>query len=126
MGRVDLALSRSFLSAAENRRVINLWGPGAHPVADLHYHGTHVGSTVASNGWISAGVTSGVTRDERGGAIRRRPAPLSAFPPAKRAAHLPSRSRRMVLGIAHQVVRTALVPCAADSLCRSASFFKKR
>jgi subtilisin family serine protease len=61
VGRVDLALSRSFLSTAENQRVINAWGPGAHLVSDLHYHGTHVGSTVASNGWISAGVTSNVT-----------------------------------------------------------------
>ena len=61
VGRVDLALSRSFLSTAENQRVITAWGPGAHTVADLHYHGTHVGSTVASNGWISAGVTSNVT-----------------------------------------------------------------
>ena len=60
VGRVDLNLSRSFLSAAQNQLVQNTW-PGAHPVADLHYHGTHVGSTVASNGWISAGVTSNVT-----------------------------------------------------------------
>ena len=56
-GRVDLALSRSFLSAAENARV----PAGAHLVADLHYHGTHVGATVASNAWIAAGVTSQVT-----------------------------------------------------------------
>jgi subtilisin family serine protease len=59
-GRVDLALSRSFLSAAENARVQAAF-PGAHPIADLHYHGTHVGSTVVSNGYISAGVSSGVT-----------------------------------------------------------------
>jgi subtilisin family serine protease len=39
-GRVDLTLS------------------GAHPVADLNYHGTHVGSTVVSNGLAAAGVTS--------------------------------------------------------------------
>lgn len=56
-GRVDLSLSRSFLSAAENARV----PAGAHPVADLHYHGTHVGATVVSNGWIGAGVSSQVT-----------------------------------------------------------------
>jgi subtilisin family serine protease len=59
-GRVDLNLSRSFLSQAENDRVQATW-PGAHPVADLHYHGTHVGATVASNGLIAAGVTSQVT-----------------------------------------------------------------
>jgi hypothetical protein len=29
--------------------------------ADLHYHGTHVGATVASNGLAAAGVTSGLT-----------------------------------------------------------------
>lgn len=59
-GRVDLALSRSFLSSAENARVQAAF-PGAHPVADLNYHGTHVASTVASNGLVAAGVTSGVT-----------------------------------------------------------------
>lgn len=59
-GRVDLALSRSFLSAAENARVQAAF-PGAHPVADLNYHGTHVGATVASNGLAAAGVTSRVT-----------------------------------------------------------------
>lgn len=60
VGRVDLTLSRSFLSAAENQRVQNAF-PGAHPIADLHYHGTHVGSTVVSNAYISAGVSSKVT-----------------------------------------------------------------
>ena len=59
-GRVDLALSRSFLSTTENNRVQTAF-PGAHPVADLHYHGTHVGATIASNAWIGAGVTSQVT-----------------------------------------------------------------
>lgn len=59
-GRVDLGLSRSFLSATENARVQAAF-PGAHPVADLNYHGTHVASTVASNGLVAAGVTSGVT-----------------------------------------------------------------
>ncbi|HEU0298516.1 MAG TPA: S8 family serine peptidase [Longimicrobium sp.] len=59
-GRVDLNLSRSFLSATENARVQASF-PGAHPVADLHYHGTHVGSTVSSNGLAAAGVTSRVT-----------------------------------------------------------------
>lgn len=57
IGRVDLALSRSFLSAAENARV----PAGAHPIADLNYHGTHVAATVASNGLLAAGVTSRVT-----------------------------------------------------------------
>jgi subtilisin family serine protease len=60
VGRVDLNLSRSFLSAAENARVQAAF-PGAHPVADLHYHGTHVAATVASNAYIYAGVASKVT-----------------------------------------------------------------
>ena len=59
-GRVDLALSKSFLSAAENARVQTAF-PGAHTIADLNYHGTHVGSTVVSNGIVGAGVTSGIT-----------------------------------------------------------------
>ncbi len=59
-GRVDLTLSRSFLSAAENQRVQDAF-PGAHEIADLNYHGTHVGSTVVSNGIVGAGVTSGIT-----------------------------------------------------------------
>jgi subtilisin family serine protease len=59
VGRVDLALSKSFLSAAENARVPAA-NPGAHEIADLHYHGTHVGSTVVSNGYLAAGVSSGV------------------------------------------------------------------
>ena len=59
-GRVDLALSRSFLSAAENARVQSAF-PGAHEVADLNYHGTHVAATVASNAYIYAGVSSNVT-----------------------------------------------------------------
>ena len=56
-GRVDLAASRSYLSAAENARVPS----GAHLVADLNYHGTHVAATVASNALVAAGVTSRVT-----------------------------------------------------------------
>lgn len=59
VGRVDLALSKSFLSAAEKARVQATF-PGAHEVADLNYHGTHVASTVASNGYLAAGVTSGI------------------------------------------------------------------
>ena len=55
--RVDLALSRSFLSAAENARV----PAGAHLVADLNYHGTHVAATVASNAYIGAGISTDVT-----------------------------------------------------------------
>lgn len=60
VNRVDLSTSRSFLSATENARVQAAF-PGAHPIADLHYHGTHVAATVASNAYSRAGVTSGVT-----------------------------------------------------------------
>ena len=59
-GRVDLAASRSFLNATENARVQALY-PGANPIADLNYHGTHVAATVASNGLAAAGITSKVT-----------------------------------------------------------------
>jgi subtilisin family serine protease len=60
VGRVDLAASRSFLSAAENKRVTDTFGAHTHLIADLNYHGTHVAATVASNAYIAAGVTSGV------------------------------------------------------------------
>lgn len=60
VGRVDLRASRSFLSAAENARVQAAF-PGAHPVADLNYHGTHVAATVVSNGYLAAGVGSAAT-----------------------------------------------------------------
>ena len=59
-GRVDLALSKSYLSPAENARSAAA-NPGKHEVADAHYHGTHVGATVVSNGLVAAGVTSGAT-----------------------------------------------------------------
>lgn len=58
-GRVDLAASRSFVPSEAALLAANF--PGAHPVADLHYHGTHVGAVVASNGIVAAGVTSEVT-----------------------------------------------------------------
>jgi lantibiotic leader peptide-processing serine protease len=59
VGRVDLVKSKSFLSVAENARVQAAF-PGAHEIADLHYHGTHVAATVASNAYARAGVTSKV------------------------------------------------------------------
>lgn len=58
-GLVDLNLSRSFVPSDDAAVEANF--PGAHPVADLHYHGTHVAATVASNGIAAAGVTSNVT-----------------------------------------------------------------
>jgi lantibiotic leader peptide-processing serine protease len=56
VGRVDLSRSRSFVPSDDALVEANF--PGAHPVADLHYHGTHVGATVASNAIVAAGVTS--------------------------------------------------------------------
>ena len=58
-GRVDLALSRSFLPSED--AIIDAYLPGTHHVYDLHGHGTHVGATVSSNGVVAAGVTSRVT-----------------------------------------------------------------
>ena len=58
-GRVDLAASRSFVPTDDP--VVAALFPGAHPIADLHYHGTHVGATVSSNAVVGAGVTSRVT-----------------------------------------------------------------
>lgn len=57
VGRVDLVNSVSF--DAFDDFLISIFFPGAHPVADLHYHGTHVGSTVVSNGNGTAGIMSG-------------------------------------------------------------------
>jgi subtilisin family serine protease len=58
-GHVDLALSRSFVP--QDNALIQSMFPGAHEIADLHYHGTHVGATVSSNAIAAAGVTSRVT-----------------------------------------------------------------
>ena len=58
-GLVDLARSRSFLPT-EDAVVARYLPTGTHPMFDLHGHGTHVGSTIASNGIIAAGVTSRV------------------------------------------------------------------
>ena len=59
-GLVDLNRSRSFLPE-EDAVVARYLPAGTHPMFDLQGHGTHVGSTVSSNGIIAAGVTSKVT-----------------------------------------------------------------
>ncbi len=59
VGRVDLGRSRSFVPADD--AVVAALFPGAHPIADLHFHGTHVGATVSSNALAAAGVTSMTT-----------------------------------------------------------------
>ena len=58
VGRVDLARSASFVPSDD---AIVAGMPGVHVVADLHYHGTHVGATVSSNALAAAGVTSRTT-----------------------------------------------------------------
>lgn len=58
-GRVDLSRSASF--EPNDDLYVAAYFPGAHPVTDIGYHGTHVAATVSSNGIAAAGVTSGVT-----------------------------------------------------------------
>lgn len=58
-GRVDLSRSASFVP--EDDVYVDFYFPGKHPVTDLHYHGTHVAATVASNAYVAAGVTSETT-----------------------------------------------------------------
>lgn len=58
-GRVDLSLSKSFVP--HENAVVQQYFPGAHEIADLRFHGTHVGATVSSNAQAAAGVTSQVT-----------------------------------------------------------------
>lgn len=57
-GLVDLDSSVSFM--ADEDALVEQNFPGRHPVTDLHYHGTHVAATVASNARLAAGVTGGV------------------------------------------------------------------
>ncbi|HEX2187972.1 MAG TPA: S8 family serine peptidase [Longimicrobiaceae bacterium] len=59
VGRVDLSLSKSFVPA--DNALIQATFPGAHEIADLQYHGTHVAATVSSNAYSAAGVTSNLT-----------------------------------------------------------------
>jgi lantibiotic leader peptide-processing serine protease len=59
VGRIDAELSRSFVPFDDP--FIDFYFPGMPDWVDLHYHGTHVGATVASNAVAAAGVTSGVT-----------------------------------------------------------------
>lgn len=59
VGRVDLDRSASFTPVDD--LFVETVFPGRHPISDIGYHGTHVAATVASNGVVGAGVTSGVT-----------------------------------------------------------------
>jgi len=58
-GLVDLGRSISFLP--DDDALVSAYFPGKHPITDLHYHGTHVAATVASNAYVTAGVTSETT-----------------------------------------------------------------
>jgi lantibiotic leader peptide-processing serine protease len=61
VGRVDLARSKSFVTTALENQLRNFFFPGMHEIIDMQGHGTHVGSTVVSNGHVVAGVTKEVT-----------------------------------------------------------------
>jgi subtilisin family serine protease len=59
VGRVDLARSVSF--APSDDALVATYFPGKNPVTDINFHGTHVASTIVSNGNVIAGVTSNIT-----------------------------------------------------------------
>jgi subtilisin family serine protease len=59
VGRVDLSRSASFIPFDDT--LVDILYPGRDYITDLDFHGTHVGSTVASNAFVSAGVTSKTT-----------------------------------------------------------------
>ena len=61
-GRVDLKLSKSFVSSysQEDELVASLPG-NRHPITDLHSHGTAVAALIASNAELLAGVTQRTT-----------------------------------------------------------------
>ena len=58
-GLVDLNRSISLIPSDD--ALLAQAFPGAHPIADMRFHGTHVAATVASNGLVAAGVTSKTT-----------------------------------------------------------------
>ncbi len=59
VGKVDLARSVSFQPFDDF--LISIFFPGAHPIADLRYHGTHVAGTIACNALGTACVAPNVT-----------------------------------------------------------------
>ena len=58
-GKVDLARSASFVPSDD--ALVAAFFPTRHPVTDLNYHGSLVATTVSSNAFAFAGVTSRVT-----------------------------------------------------------------
>lgn len=59
VGRVDLGRSASFVT--DDDPYLDFYFPDRERFTDLHYHGTHVAATTASNGFVAAGVTRDVT-----------------------------------------------------------------
>ena len=60
-GRVDLARSKNFVNTSIENQLRNFFFPTLNPIIDMNRHGTHVASTVVSNGHTTAGVTQRVT-----------------------------------------------------------------
>lgn len=58
-GLVDLSRSVSFIPIDD--LFVDFFFPGAHHIADIGFHGTHVAATVSSNALAAAGVTSRTT-----------------------------------------------------------------
>ena len=58
-GLVDLSRSTSFLP--DEDAFLSSIFPGKHVITDLHYHGTHVASTVVSKAFVTAAVSSRTT-----------------------------------------------------------------
>jgi subtilisin family serine protease len=58
-GRVDLSRSKSFVPTDD--ALVAQFFPTRNLITDLHFHGTHVASTVSSNANVVAGITSQVT-----------------------------------------------------------------
>ncbi len=59
IGLVDLSRSIDLVGEADS--IAKYFAGSHHPIADLNFHGTHVGTTVASNAFVNAGVTSQTT-----------------------------------------------------------------
>jgi subtilisin family serine protease len=58
-GHVDLTRSVDLVNEADS--IAKYFGPGRHPISDLNSHGSHTGTVVSSNAFISAGITSQTT-----------------------------------------------------------------
>jgi subtilisin family serine protease len=58
-GHVDLTRSVDMVNEADS--IAKYFGPGRHPISDLNSHGSHTGTVVSSNAFISAGITSQTT-----------------------------------------------------------------